>query len=407
MSKIYRARRLIVSTSPAGNVVIGIAWGFLTFLSACSSAETPPADSAAAGAVAPYLPGVLQELQPPPEAAAESALAQLDTAEYEAIDVHFGTNRRPTGRLDPNEFFGSQRGPQLNLGIVRVSIPKNIHRPGELERPYRFVGFVRKEDPRKHVTLLALTPLSASEWKASLADSTLPSGQDQILVYVHGYNNDFAAAARKAAQLSYDLGMSYGSTAMFSWPSQATLQGYPADEAASEAAIPLLSRFLITLRDGRPSAKISLIAHSMGARVVGAVLRQFAALPDGPRFDQVIFAAADIDAEVFRDQVVPAIRNVGSRVTLYASDNDAALRLSKRFHAFRRAGQAGDSIVILDGLDTVDASTVDTDRLGHGYFAENKQVIDDLFMLLRRALPPGDRNLRPRGQAPRAYWVLP
>jgi hypothetical protein len=41
------------------------------------------------------------------------------------------------------------------------------------------------------------------------------------------------------------------------------------------------------------------------------------------------------------------------------------------------------------------------------YFAENKAVIDDLFLLVRHSLPPAQRNLRERLKAGRSYWILP
>ncbi len=39
------------------------------------------------------------------------------------------------------------------------------------------------------------------------------------------------------------------------------------------------------------------------------------------------------------------------------------------------------------------ASAIDTDLLGHGYFAENKELIDDIFLILRHGFPAPDRNL--------------
>ena len=342
-------------------------------------------------------------MQPPAESAFAANLAALDSADYAVLDVQFGTNRSPTGNTDPNEYFGPNRSASLIVGVVRVSIPVTTHRPGNLERPGRFLWFTRKENPRNHVMLQSVTLSTLDEWKASLQQGAA----ENVFVYVHGYSNTFAVAARKAAQISYDLGIQDGVTAMFSWPSQGTTQGYPADEAAAEAAIPSLRQFLSTLRDARPNAHINIVCHSMGSRVVSAVLREFARDSTAPRYVNVVYAAADIDAQVFREQVLPEIQGVASRITMYASENDKALILSKQFHAWWRAGQSGDSLVVMNGLDTIDASRLDTGFLGHGYYAESKAVIDDLFMLLRRSLPPQERNLRSANRANRPYWVFP
>ena len=52
------------------------------------------------------------------------------------------------------------------------------------------------------------------------------------------------------------------------------------------------------------------------------------------RFREIILAAPDVDAEVFRRDLVPALRQAGQRVTLYASSNDLALKASSE-PAFR------------------------------------------------------------------------
>jgi hypothetical protein len=80
---------------------------------------------------------------------------------------------------------------------------------------------------------------------------------------------------------------------------------------------------------------------------------------------------------------------------------------SSAIHAFPRVGQGGPHLVLIRGVDTIDASPIDLGLLGHGYFAENKQVIDDLFMLIRHGLSPDSRNLRRKSNGELAYWVFP
>jgi len=71
------------------------------------------------------------------------------------------------------------------------------------------------------------------------------------------------------------------------------------------------------------------------------------------------------------------------RLTLYASSLDKALVASRKIHRYARAGDAGDDIVIVEGLDSIDASAVDTSLLGHSYFGDNRSVISDIYNLLR------------------------
>jgi esterase/lipase superfamily enzyme len=76
-----------------------------------------------------------------------------------------------------------------------------------------------------------------------------------------------------------------------------------------------------------------------------------------------MLTAPDIDAEVFT-LLAQDTNRIGERVTLYASPEDKALRLSKQFHGYPRAGEA---IIVLPGVDTIDASAVDTSLVGHSY----------------------------------------
>ena len=128
-------------------------------------------------------------------------------------------------------------------------------------------------------------------------------------------------------------------------------------------------------------------------------------MTDGvPIFDQVVLAAPDVDADTFRDEIAPALLPTSARVTLYASSHDVALEASRRVHGYARAGEAGDGLVVVKGMDTVDVSEVSG---GHSYIGNSGRVLDDLgAMLLRHAPREGrpDAVLRPlRGLH---YWLL-
>jgi esterase/lipase superfamily enzyme len=76
-------------------------------------------------------------------------------------------------------------------------------------------------------------------------------------------------------------------------------------------------------------------------------------------------------------------------VTLYASSKDMALKASKEVHGYPRAGDAADGILVMPGIDTIDASNVDDSMLAHSYFVESIPVISDIANMLRtRATPP-------------------
>ncbi|MCL4698122.1 MAG: alpha/beta hydrolase, partial [Burkholderiaceae bacterium] len=216
-------------------------------------------------------------------------------------------------------------------------------------------------------------------------------------------------AARRAGQLSHDLGFA-GPTVLFSWPSQGGLTDYTVDEQSAEWSIPDMRDVLASLATVAPGTPVYVIAHSMGNRVL---TRGFKALIEQDArklaaFRQIVLAAPDIDADVFRRELGPAILGKGPRVTLYASSNDKALVASRKVHGgYKRLGESGDGIVVMNGLDTVDASNVSTEFLGHSYFGDSSTVMSDLIYVIQKSLPPQERTrfaLEPVRAAIGQYW---
>jgi esterase/lipase superfamily enzyme len=76
---------------------------------------------------------------------------------------------------------------------------------------------------------------------------------------------------------------------------------------------------------------------------------------------------------------------------MYASSNDRALLASKAFHGYPRAGESGDGLVVVDGVETIDASDVSGGLLGHSYFAEDRRIMEDIYSLLQGGQRAADR----------------
>lgn len=330
--------------------------------------------------------------------------SELERENLISIKVFYGTDRTIKGSSTPKKFFGNQRG-NLVFGACEVSIPRD-HKMGEVESPNWF-KFQFREDPEQHVVLLDVTPQSEEDFFSSLHSRIKSSKGKQAFVFVHGYNVSFADAARRTAQISYDLGFD-GAPIFFSWPSQDETVAYTVDEANEEWAVPHLKSFLtdVSLRTGAET--IYLIAHSMGTRALSSALREIASeRPDKKLFKEVVLAAPDIDAEVFQRDILPKIRPIASRITLYASSKDKALQASKEVHGYPRAGESEmSSLVIAPGLDTIDASLVDTSFIGHSYFADNRSVISDIYNLFRNGNPPDQRNLMEKSRKGLKYWAF-
>ncbi len=301
--------------------------------------------------------------------------------------------------------YGNQRG-ELEYGVCEVSIPK-IHRVGQLEAPSIFrLDF--RETPERHVILAGIEPLESQAFFEGLKTRVDESAAKSAFVFVHGFNVTFEDAARRTAQIAYDLKFD-GAPIFFSWPSQGGLFKYTIDETNVMWTVPHLRQFLTEVAERTEARRIHLVAHSMGNRALTSALRDLSFLPDDkrPRFSEVVLTAPDIDAEVFRKDIAPYIVQTADRVTLYASSNDTALAYSKTVHGYPRAGDSGQELLVLPGMETVDVSEVDTSLLGHNYYGNNETVLADLIEVLQRSMPPQQRRwLRSAQVGPLEYWVF-
>ena len=91
-------------------------------------------------------------------------------------------------------------------------------------------------------------------------------------MFIHGFNVSFGLAARRTAQLSYDLKFQ-GVSMLYSWPSQGKLAAYTSDEDKILWTRPRLQAFLTLVATELGVAGVHIIAHSMGNRALVEVLK--------------------------------------------------------------------------------------------------------------------------------------
>jgi esterase/lipase superfamily enzyme len=298
------------------------------------------------------------------------------------VPVCFATDRAQSGDARSEHWFGPDRG-GLSFGRAEVSIPDD-HRMGRIEKP-RWWRLEFRKNPDKHVVLLGL---ATSDREAFAAQIRADYAGREALLFVHGYNVTFESAVERTAQITYDLQFA-GVPMLFSWPSQAVAAKYTVDETNARWAQPHFREFVQFILDHLDLDVVHVIAHSMGNRVVAESLHDLAS-SSTTRMRQVMFAAPDIDADTFQTMVA-AFEGRAERYTLYASSEDSALKLSKAVHGYARAGESGPGLVVVKGVDTIDATAVDTSLLGHTYYGDNRSILSDMFALLRDGNPPEQR----------------
>lgn len=314
-----------------------------------------------------------------------------DEDAFAIVTTYYATDRSYNKDAPVSRRFGNERS-QLRYGEVEVSIPRD-HRMGEIEAPSWFTKLLGRENPEKHVVLLSVDRLDKDDAFARIK-AAAEGAQNAAFVYVHGYKNSFEKAAQRTAQMAYDLGFD-GAPIFYSWPSQNSAIRYTVDEQNAEWTQTHLKKFLGDLVVNLEGRDIFLIAHSMGNRpLTRALVELYAENPewkaDSP-FKEVILAAPDIDAAVFKRDIAPRIGDPADPVTLYVSSKDKALLASHTVHDFPRIGDIRSGLEPIEGVEVIDASNVISDFVAHNYFGAESSVISDIFYLIREGKRPSER----------------
>ncbi|MFC2969998.1 alpha/beta hydrolase [Acidimangrovimonas pyrenivorans] len=232
----------------------------------------------------------------------------------------YATTRNP----EPAGKYGSDRVYKPLYGQLEVAIPPS-HTPGKLE----VSGGV--PDPKRDFALAGEQRFDGEAmFRARLARQlrARPPGQREVVLFVHGFNVNFAEGAFRLAQLvdDFDIG---GVPVYFSWSSAAKVLGYEHDRDSALFARDALER---TIKDARAAGaeSILLAAHSMGAFLAVETLRQMAIEnPALPRraVNAVVLISPDIDVDVFHSQAWRMGR-LPQPFVIFVSTKDRALRLS-------------------------------------------------------------------------------
>ncbi len=347
----------------------------------------------------------------PPRSVSPAPKAADDGKPYATVDIFFGTDRKQEANRTKWErqlaSFGTQSGRKLTLGRASVTVPKQGRSGGTITRPdwdiivARFS--LRNEDLARDFTIFGVDVLDQTEFAKQMQEQRSKSRRykDQAYVFVHGFNVSFDDALFRAAQMTFDTGFD-GVPFVYSWPSIAGLSGYILDRTRAQSAEDYLRSFIELIEKQSGAKTIHLIAHSMGNDPLLRVLRYLSDRPPSgapartPRFGEIVLAAPDVTRETF-EQAVPRIKALGTGMTLYASSNDWALRVSQEL--LRGEPPAGwvpsTGPLVVSGVDTIDISKASTDffSLNHSTFADREQLLKDMGGLLEKSTRPPNRRL--------------
>lgn len=285
-----------------------------------------------------------------------------------AISVYVATTR---DRATPqDDLFTDGRSLSVNFAQYRIAIPPT-HIPGAIE------WAKETPDPRTDFATLDRMALDRAQFESAVVRAQAPAKRE-VVVFVHGFNNNFQEALFRLAQIMADS-KGQAVPVLFAWPSEASVTGYIADKDAATASRDGLVDVLTKLASSPKIGKITVVGHSMGAWLTAEALRQLRLMKRDAvlqRLD-VYLAAPDIDVDVFRAQLA-VIGPLARPLTLLVSKDDLALSVSGFLSGERQrlgaldvsdprvadaARQAGVQIVDISGLAS-------NDGLGHGRFSE-------------------------------------
>lgn len=337
----------------------------------------------------------------------QTALPPPSESNTTTVRVFFGTDRRPvtvSEAIFANE--PSTNAERLSLGWCEVSIPRLVHRTGEIERPTYWTLNTTDwfENPDRHFVIQARKLATQDEFRASLRQAVDLGPKKQILLFIHGYNTSFDDAVYRSAQLSVDLKFA-GATVLYSWPSNAAVFRYGADRDQSISTLPAFKRFVRDLSRSSGAQTIHVIAHSMGNNALVHGLSELARDEQNPpHFRQIIMAAPDVDRDEFA-RLAEAFSRTADHFTLYAADNDRALGAAETLLGALRIGDSR-PMFLRRGMDSIDASSIIKGFLKHTYFADPR-ILADIERLIAEYQPPPRFGLigMPNDQRP-DYWTF-
>lgn len=279
-------------------------------------------------------------------------------------DVLFATTRDAI----PGEAFGIDRSDLPRYGTARITVP-----PAHVEGQLEVTG--QAPDPQRHFAFAALDLVEGragfrAELRAALAQNRRAGGQGEAVIFVHGFNNNFAEGLFRVAQLKHDFRLS-GVMVHYAWPSRGSPFGYAYDRDSVLFARDGLEALIADMR-AAGARSVLLVGHSMGAHLVMEGLRQTEiATPGGAHraVDGVVLISPDIDVDVFRAQAA-RIGTLPDPFVIFVSRRDRALQLSARISGeTNRLGTVDnvDQVAALD-LTIIDVTDFSSPRRDLGHF---------------------------------------
>ncbi|WP_426129066.1 alpha/beta hydrolase [Pararhizobium sp. PWRC1-1] len=299
------------------------------------------------------------------------AVAPRDTSR---VTMLVATTRKPSEV--PGKLYSGDRGTAISLNSVDVSIPPDRNRKiGEVQWPSRM-----PPNPQKEFAVTQIAKVQsegqALEWYRKNRNK-----KHQVVIFVHGFNNTYADAVFRFAQIVHDSGTD-AAPILFTWPSRGRTFDYLYDKESANYSRRALEDLILQAAKSPDVSDVTILAHSMGGWLAAEALRGVAmrekSIPT--KVKNVVLASPDIDIDVFRRQFT----EMGPKrphFVILTSTRDKALEVSGWLSGgVNRLGGTDlrPYAPLFDelGVSVIDTSTIATnDALGHNAFADSPDIV--------------------------------
>lgn len=260
------------------------------------------------------------------------------------------------------------------------------------------------------------------QFRRSLKGELTDRSTGKVVLYVHGFNNDFDDATFNLLELWAASGWT-GVPVMFSWPTeQSGPLSYFEDTQDGAFSVFHLKETLRLIASTPEVESVTLIAHSHGASIATTALRELLieargaglSMYDTYRVETLILAAPDIDLGVMEQRLVAEQFGVGfGQINVYMNPNDNALGVASLVFGNQRFGEttiddlSPASRAVFRGVKTVHFIMVEDARGDerHNYFRLHPGVLADIAITIRTDAQPADPE-RPLEHLELNFWRL-
>jgi len=412
-------------------------------------------------------------LMPAPALYTGSAARQLFTSvpadgRKPELDLLYLTNRAAAVETEDGQPYSAERSASLTFGSAIVRIGDNLdwaslsaasvaeRRGSELELSLgqvqelgRFPGIPYSVERTatgliRSPATVAAHEAAAAALQAEVARRLAASPRKELVLFIHGYNNQFRTAALTISEMCHFLGREFV-CGLFSWPAGGTrglLMGYNVDRESAEYSALHLKQAIRLIGQTPGLERLHLVAHSRGTDLLVTVADQLMTESyvmgeqwvKRHKVANIVLLAPDIDSGVAAAKVFAVMSDPdlpaggrkpapdfkfdakGLRVTVYTSPDDRALSLSEwLFGSLLRLGRLNTTeltprqiarITPLEKMFNFIQVSGRTDLFGHSYFTSNPAVSSDLIAMLRYNEDPGQAQ-RPLEHVGGPFWRIP